>query len=44
MGTFVSAAGVMLSFMLDLPTGATIVCTFGVTLLLGALLRLVIRR
>ncbi len=43
MGTFVSAAGVMLSFYLDLPTGATIVCTFGITLLLGAAVRMVIR-
>jgi len=29
MGTLVSALGVYLSFFLDLPTGATIVCTFG---------------
>ena len=32
MGTVVSAAGVYLSLLLDLPTGATIVCTFGVAL------------
>src|SRR5262245_49400936 len=32
MGTLVSAAGVYLSFALDLPTGATIVCTFGAAL------------
>src|SRR5213596_3428922 len=30
MGTVVSALGVYLSLKLDLPTGATIVCTFGV--------------
>ena len=30
MGTIVSALGVYLSLKLDLPTGATIVCTFGV--------------
>src|SRR3989442_1077218 len=34
MGTVVSALGVYLSLMLDLPTGATIVCTFGLVLLL----------
>jgi zinc/manganese transport system permease protein len=32
MGTVVSALGVYLSLRLDLPTGATIVCTFGVVL------------
>ena len=37
MGAVVSALGVLLSFKLDLPTGATIVCTFGVTLALMAL-------
>jgi zinc/manganese transport system permease protein len=39
MGAAVSAGGVALSFVLDLPTGATIVATFGVTLLLLALAR-----
>src|SRR3954465_1008560 len=34
MGTLVSALGVYLSVDLDLPTGATIVCTFGGVLLL----------
>ncbi len=34
MGTLVSALGVYLSVLLDLPTGATIVCTFGVVLVL----------
>jgi zinc/manganese transport system permease protein len=29
MGTVVSGAGVYLSLKLDLPTGATIVCSFG---------------
>ena len=32
MGTVVSALGVYLSLLLDLPTGATIVCTFGLVL------------
>ena len=32
MGTLVSALGVYFSVLLDLPTGATIVCTFGVVL------------
>ena len=36
MGALVSAIGILLSFRLDLPTGATIVCTFGVALLLMA--------
>jgi ABC-type Mn2+/Zn2+ transport system permease subunit len=34
MGTLVSALGVYLSVALDLPTGATIVCTFGGVLML----------
>jgi zinc/manganese transport system permease protein len=36
MGALVSAGGVALSFVLDLPTGAAIVATFGLTLLLLA--------
>jgi zinc/manganese transport system permease protein len=36
MGTIVSALGVYLSLLLDLPTGATIVCTFGLVLVLMA--------
>jgi zinc/manganese transport system permease protein len=36
MGAVVSAAGVALSFQLDLPTGATIVATFGAALLVLA--------
>jgi len=39
MGTIVSGLGVYLSLVLDFPTGATIVCTFGVALLLMALAR-----
>ena len=38
-GTVVSALGVYLSLRLDLPTGAAIVCTFGVVLILMALVR-----
>jgi zinc/manganese transport system permease protein len=34
MGTLVSALGIFLSVKLDLPTGATIVCTFGAILVL----------
>ena len=44
MGTLVSALGVYLSVELDLPTGATIVCTFGGMLILMFLVRLLIRR
>jgi ABC-type Mn2+/Zn2+ transport system permease subunit len=43
MGAFVSALGVMLSFLLDLPTGATIVACFGAALLLLAGLRWTLR-
>ena len=39
MGTIVSALGVYLSLMLDLPTGATIVVTFGLVLILMAAAR-----
>ncbi|HXA50173.1 MAG TPA: metal ABC transporter permease [Candidatus Acidoferrum sp.] len=44
MGTVVSAIGVFLSLQLDLPTGATIVCTFGLVLILMAVLRPFLRR
>jgi zinc/manganese transport system permease protein len=44
MGTIVSALGVWLSLQLDLPTGATIVCTFGVVLVLMAAIRPLFRR
>jgi zinc/manganese transport system permease protein len=43
MGTLVSATGVYLSLKLDLPTGATIVCTFGVVLAIMAAARPLIR-
>jgi zinc/manganese transport system permease protein len=39
MGTIVSALGIYLSVKLDLPTGATMVCTFGLVLVLMAALR-----
>jgi zinc/manganese transport system permease protein len=39
MGTIVSALGIYLSVKLDLPTGATMVCTFGAVLILMALVR-----
>lgn len=44
MGTLVSALGVYLSLKLDLPTGATIVCTFGIVLVLMAALRTLVPR
>src|SRR5664279_5127586 len=44
MGTVVSALGVYLSLKVDLPTGATIVCTFAIVLILMALLRPLIRK
>ncbi len=40
MGTVVSALGITLSVELDLPTGATMVCTFGLVLIVMALARL----
>ena len=39
MGIIVSALGVYLSLQLDLPTGATIVCTFGLVLVVMAAVR-----
>jgi zinc/manganese transport system permease protein len=45
MGTVVSALGVYLSLALDLPTGATIVCTFGLVLIVMALVKpLIVQR
>jgi zinc/manganese transport system permease protein len=44
MGTVVSALGVYFSLILDLPTGATIVCTFGLVLILMAIARPLILR
>jgi zinc/manganese transport system permease protein len=43
-GTLVSALGVYLSLRLDLPTGATIVVTFGIVLLLMAAARALLFR
>jgi zinc/manganese transport system permease protein len=40
MGTLVSALGVWFSVWLDMPTGATIVCTFGAVLILMFLIHL----
>src|SRR5437867_2604211 len=44
MGTIVSALGVYFSLKLDLPTGATIVCTFGLMLIAMAAARPLFRR
>jgi zinc/manganese transport system permease protein len=44
MGTLVSALGVYLSLQLDLPTGATIVCTFGLVLIIMAAVRPLVQR
>ncbi|MBZ5635053.1 MAG: metal ABC transporter permease [Acidobacteriia bacterium] len=44
MGTVVSVLGVYLSLKIDLPTGATIVCTFGLVLLVMGLFRGVVKR
>jgi len=44
MGTLVSALGCILSVEIDLPTGATMVCTFGAVLVLMAALRGFVRR
>jgi zinc/manganese transport system permease protein len=44
MGTVVSALGVYLSLKLDLPTGATIVCTFGLALIVMAAARPLFKR
>ena len=44
MGTVVSALGMYLSVLFDLPTGATIVCTFGIVLALMAAVRPLIQR
>ncbi len=43
MGTLVSALGIYLSVVLDLPTGATIVCTFGGVLVLMFLLHFLLQ-
>ena len=44
MGTLVSALGVYFSVLLDLPTGATIVCTFGAVLVVMFFIHLFLRK
>ena len=44
MGTIVSALGVYLSVVLDLPTGATIVCTFGAVLIVMFFIHMAVDR
>jgi zinc/manganese transport system permease protein len=44
MGTLVSMLGMYFSVLFDLPTGATIVCTFGLVLALMACIRPLVRR
>jgi zinc/manganese transport system permease protein len=44
MGTLVSMLGMYFSVLFDLPTGATIVCTFGLVLALMAIVRPFVRR
>jgi zinc/manganese transport system permease protein len=44
MGTVVSMLGMYFSVLFDLPTGATIVCTFGAVLVAMALVRPAFRR
>ena len=44
MGTVVSALGIFLSVQLDLPTGAAMVCTFGLVLIVMALVRPLFRQ
>ena len=39
MGTVVSALGIFLSVYFDLPTGATMVCTFGLVLVVMGIAR-----
>jgi zinc/manganese transport system permease protein len=43
-GTLVSLLGILASALLDLPTGATVACTFGLTLLLWSALARSLRR
>src|SRR5213075_650311 len=44
MGTLVSALGIYLSVKLDLPTGAAIVCTFGIVLAIMATIKALVYR
>ena len=41
LSTLVSIAGIALSYFLDLPTGAAIVCTFGLALLVSVLIKFI---
>ena len=43
-GAIVTTIGVVLAFLIDFPTGATIICLFGIALLVTALLRVLTRR
>ena len=43
LSTLVSILGIALSYFLDLPTGATIVCTFGLALIVCVILKLFFR-
>ncbi len=43
-GVLASGVGLFGSYVLDLPTGATIVCTFGLALIVSASLSLVVRK
>jgi ABC-type Mn2+/Zn2+ transport system permease subunit len=43
MGTIVSILGMYFSVLFDLPTGATIVCTFGLVLIVMALAKALLR-
>jgi zinc/manganese transport system permease protein len=44
MGTVVSALGIYMSVVLDMPTGATMVCTFGIVLIVMAALKPLLQR
>ena len=39
LSTLVSILGIALSYLIDLPTGATIVCTFGLALIMCVLVK-----
>jgi zinc/manganese transport system permease protein len=43
MGTIVSVLGIWLSVLLDLPTGATMVCSFGLILVVMAAVKPLVR-
>jgi ABC-type Mn2+/Zn2+ transport system permease subunit len=44
LGAIVTAIGVVLAFLADLPMGATIICVFGIAFLASALVRVLTRR